>query len=514
MVERQIIIGLITSTEFQQSIKDRWNVRLFESGAATRIASWCKEYFDKYRKAPGRDIEGIFHEKMKAAKRMPEEVVADIEDILEGLSDEFESQSEFNVGYLVERAVNYFNERHLSIYSEEIKALLSQGKPLEAEKLASSFKPLAKESASWIDLSDVKVLDRIEKAFNQSNECLIEYPFELGEFWNGQLVREGFVAFMASEKRGKTFMLLDLAMRACRQKRRVAFFQAGDMTEGQQIKRISTYLTKRSYNKQYSGLMYEPIKDCARNQNDECNKDERECSFGIYTKKTEKEIRKETTIGDLITAYKDNPEYTPCTACEEFTKSHWGCPWLKEVDTGKPLSAKEAKEAYQDFFINYGRQFKLSSHPSGTLTVRQAQTIMDIWESQDGFTPDVIIFDYADIMDDEVVKEFRHKQNKIWMDMRGLSQSRKALVITVTQADSDSYTRDTLGMENFSEDKRKFAHVTAMYGLNQDHHGREKAIGIMRINEIVVRESDFSIRNQIHVLQNLKRGRPVLESYW
>jgi hypothetical protein len=510
MIERQIITGLIVSTDFQRSIKDRWNVRLFESGAATRIASWCKEYFDKY----GKDIEGIFQEKMRNAKRMSEEVVTDIEEILEGLSEEYETQTDFNVDYLVERAVKYFNERHLSIHSEEIKALLGQDKLLEAEKLASSFKPLAKDSGSWIDLSDVKVLDRIEKAFNQSNECLIEYPFELGEFWNAQLIREGFVAFMASEKRGKTFMLLDLAMRACRQKRRVAFFQAGDMTEGQQIKRISTYLTKRSYSERYSGLMYEPIKDCVLNQNDECNKDEREGSFGVFTKKNEKEIRKDITMSDLITTFKDNQEYVPCTACEEFKKSHWGCPWLKEVDTGKPLSAKGAKEAYQDFFINFNRQFKLSSHPSGTLTVKQAQTIMDIWESQDGFTPDVIIFDYADIMDDEVIKEFRHKQNKIWMDMRGLSQSRKALVITVTQTDADSYTKDTLGMENFSEDKRKYAHVTAMYGLNQDKHGREKGIGIMRINEIVVRESDFNIKNQIHVLQNLRRGRPVLESYW
>jgi len=69
-------------------------------------------------------------------------------------------------------------------------------------------------------------------------------------------------------------------------------------------------------------------------------------------------------------------------------------------------------------------------------------------------------------------------------------------------------------MENFSEDKRKYAHVTAMYGLNMDHKGREKELGILRINEIVIRESDFNNQTQVHVLQNLRRGQPCLTSYW
>jgi hypothetical protein len=84
----------------------------------------------------------------------------------------------------------------------------------------------------------------------------------------------------------------------------------------------------------------------------------------------------------------------------------------------------------------------------------------------------------------------------------------------VTQADAASYEKNSLGLSNFSEDKRKYGHVTAMYGLNQDVDGREKKIGIMRINEIVVREGEFDTSSQIHVLQNLRRGRPFLYSYY
>jgi len=98
--------------------------------------------------------------------------------------------------------------------------------------------------------------------------------------------------------------------------------------------------------------------------------------------------------------------------------------------------------------------------------------------------------------------------------LRGLSQERHVLVVTATQADSESYERKRLTMSNFSEDKRKLSHVTAMYGLNQDPQGREKKLGILRINEIVVREGEFSNDREVWVLQDLAAGRPFLESFF
>ena len=69
-------------------------------------------------------------------------------------------------------------------------------------------------------------------------------------------------------------------------------------------------------------------------------------------------------------------------------------------------------------------------------------------------------------------------------------------------------------MSNFSEDKRKLAHVTAQYGLNQDPQGREKKLGILRVNEIVVREGDYSNDREVHIHQDLAAGRPFLESFF
>jgi hypothetical protein len=511
MIERRVITGLIISTDFIQQLHGKWDASLLESNTAKRIASWCLEYFDKYDKAPGKEIGSIFDQKIRNG--LPKNLIADIEDILDSLSKDYEKES-INVPYLVDESIAYFNERHLRKHTERINGMVEAGQLLEAQKEALSFKPISKESGNWIDLSNPSVLDNIDRAFTSSTECLIHFPGPLGTFWNDQLVRDGFVAIMSCEKRGKSFLLLEFAIRAAKQKRKVAFFQAGDMTEGQQLKRIAIRLAKKSNLEKYSGKMLEPVCDCIFNQTGKCDRKERRGDYGIFEKMNEEQIRREITMNELKEAYENNPDYTPCSVCKEYSSNCWGTPWVKEINTGHPLSSNEAKKAIEKFFIKYNRQFKLSTHPNGTLTIRQAKTILDIWKKEDGFMPDVIIFDYPDIMDDETVKEFRHKQNKIWMDGRGLSQERHALVIWVTQTDANAYTKNLVRMENFSEDKRKYAHPTAFYALNQDTSGREKALGIMRINEIVIREGEFDSNHQVHVLQNLKRGLPFLSSYW
>jgi len=311
-----------------------------------------------------------------------------------------------------------------------------------------------------------------------------------------------------------TFWLLDMSIRACSQRSKVAFFQAGDMTEGQQLKRLCTYLTKKSSLKKYSGKMHQPVRDCIYNQMNTCDKEERECDFGVFDDKTEEQVRSQITLDDLKEQFKKNPDYIPCHYCEAYKHKKYGAAWLESVDTGNPLTVKEAQDAVEAFFINNKRRFKLSSHANGTLSIKQIKALLDIWEKQDDFVPDVIVIDYADLLVAEGRVEFRHQQNEIWKGMRNLSQERHCLVLTATQADANSYEQNRLKLKNFSEDKRKYAHVTACYGLNQDTKDREKKIGIMRINEIVIREGDFSNSSEVTVLQKLERGRPFLSSYW
>lgn len=510
-IERRIITGLIISTDYISHIRSIWDSQLLGSGTAKRLANWCIEFYDKYKKAPGQEIESIF---LKETKNEKKENIKDIEDILADLSDEYEHQEKFNVPYLIDQTIQYFDERNLRAFTERIQDDLDAGDILQAKTEAASYTSPTSSEKKDIDLSNKEVLKNVERAFNLTSQTVFKFPRQLGEFMNDQLIRGGFVGVMAPEKRGKTFFLLECAITASRQGANVAFFQAGDMTEDQQLKRICVKLARKSDKEKHSGKMYEPVRDCVYNQLDTCDRKQRECNFGVFEEKTKEFLRRDITKDELVECFEDNDDYSPCYNCSDYWKNKWGATWLKKIDTGSPLGVHEAKKIVEKFFIKNNRRFKLSSHPSKTLKVSEIDTILDLWEREDGFVADLILIDYADILAPESNIEFRHQENDKWMRLRALSQKRHALVIVPTQADANSYKRDTLQIDNFSEDKRKYAHVTAMYGLSQDKNGREKELGIMRINEILIREGGSIRGTQVYVLQNLNRGQFALSSYW
>lgn len=516
-VERQIVTGLIVSDEYVRRVKPILNLSLMESPELRIVAQWCLEYFDTYSKAPDRDIESIFIDNVRAGKLSKADSQY-IEEMLASLSDEYGRGEKFNAPYLYDKTVRYLKAQEIRRHNEQVQALVEAGQVEEAEKVLKSFVPMIVEDEDrGIELSDESVLERIDRAFSETNQPVLSYPGALGEMWNDQLVRGAFFTLLAPEKRGKSWMLLDMCLRGIRQKANVALFISGDMTEAQVLRRICIYIAKKSDKERYCGERFRPVGDCVLNQLDLCDKDARNCDHGVFEgvslSSFESNINEFINFDTLKQKFEDYPDYRPCDS--------YGCPdrigsvWLEKVPPTTPLSAEEAKRKLVKFFRRYKRRFRLITYPAGTLSVGEIKRRLDEWERYDGFVPDIVAIDYADLLvpDDNRISEFRHRQDHIWKALRALSQERHVLLITATQADADSYKRGRLSMENFSEDKRKLAHVTAQYGLNQDPNGREKKLGILRINEIVVREGAYSSDEEVHVLQDLAAGRPFLESY-
>ena len=492
-IVQKIVMGLIVSTEHLQEIRPIWNEKLLQSRTAKIMSKWCIVYFDKYKKAPFKDISNIYYAELRQGG-LDEDLAEEIEeDILPELSLQYETEGTFNYQYLLDQSYIYLQERHLQTFGERVIELIASGETTEAEKVALEYSPLTKDNGTDIDLSHEEVKDRVDKAFASAGTPVIQFPGPVGEFLNPQLTRGAFVAFMAAEKRGKSFWLLEMAIRASRQKYSVAFFQAGDMTEGEQLVRTAMYLAQKSDKEKYTGTLYIPSKDCIHHQLGTCEKKERECNFGPFEdgQWDADEIRKRINYDSLLEAYEEYPKYKPCYNCSDYWKYAWGVPWLEKITVKHKLEAEEAKQVFDKFFIKTNRRFKLSSHANGTLSVEKINSILDVWERMDGFIPDVIVVDYADILVPGIKMEFRHEQNHVWKALRGMSQARRALVITATQADAKSYEQDRLNLSNFSEDKRKYAHVTAMYGINQDFKGREKKMGMMYLNELVMRSDAF-----------------------
>ena len=409
-IEHRICIGMIVSTEYVQQIAPLWNPRLIEGPGSKMLALWCMEYFNKYNKSPGKEIWNIYFNKKDT---LQDGLAEDIEtDILPGLSDKHEEEP-FNLPYLVDQTHTFFNRRNLEIHADDINGFLLEDNLIEAEKLASEYKPIANDPGNEVDFKSEEALDKVEKAFKNTGDVLIEYPRQLGRFWNHQLVRNGFVALLSIEKRGKTFWLMDMAVRATRQKRKVAFFQAGDMTEDEQIMRICIHLTGRSNLKEYSGKMWVPVRDCIYNQLSTCDKEQRECDFGALEDQTEKQIRTELSRVQIMEARKIYTGYKPCHNCKEFwEKRGYGSMWLERINTRAPLTLNEAKNKFRKTFTDKGN-LRLSTHINGSLTVKDINSYLDLWEKQHNFVPDVIIIDYADMLVTEFNSYFRQQQNEI-----------------------------------------------------------------------------------------------------
>jgi hypothetical protein len=502
-IERKIVIGLITSTQYITEVAKLKKLEYLDSSSARLLSSWCFEYYNKYNTAPGKEIESIFAEKIRNGLR--EEQIEDISNILSSLSDEA-INLDFNVQYLLDQTVRYLKQQELIAIANQIKNGVEKDEVEEVEKLVLEYLPVQTEDKTVVDPFDQ--LETVKSAFLTAQENVIKFPKALGQFWNEQLVRGGFVALLAAEKRGKSYLLLEMAMRAVQTGSKVAFFQAGDMTEEQQLRRMYIYLAKRSDRERYCKEIYMPVVDCWFNQTGECSCKEREGVDSLFTSiMKQNDVTKEI----LLDAIEATPGYLVCRNCNNFQ----GAVYLEKQPAVEVLTWKGAYKKVSEWRKKYAGKMKLSTHPNDSLSVRDIDNILEQWRKVENFIPDVVIVDYADILiaDPDATKlDWRNQQNAIWKKLRKLSQVRDCLVLTATQAAASSYKKDTIDLTDFSEDKRKFAHVTAMYGMNQTPE--EKKLGILRLNELVVRESDFDSTRQVKVLQCLSRGRPLIGSYF
>lgn len=496
-LEKRFIIGLIVNDRFIRESRQIYKSEYISSQPVNTIAQWCYKYYEDYEQAPKQHINDLFDAK---ESKLDESLSGFIETLLQQLEDEWEHADKFNVDFLLNEVETYFKSKSLLALSASIRECVSTGNIIEAEALQSQYNMVQLVKGGGIDpFSDETA---IEEALIESDaEPLFKIPGALGEIMNPQFVRAGFIALIGPEKRGKSFWIDELAIRAYRNRCNVVLFECGDMTKNQRIARIHSYLAKKPLAKFYRSdkPIKIPIPDCLKNQDNSCNEKERTGSIGCLDKNGNF-----MSIGDAETA-----GYMPCNKCKLIQ----GTLWWKFEDV-KPLSIQEAIENGKKFMGRArGRRFKLSVHENSSLNVKKADAQLEVWKNTEGFVADVILFDYAGIMaPEDSRKEHRNQVNDTWKAMRALSQKWQACVVTVDQTDADSYDKENIGLRNFSEDKRKYGHVTAMYSLNQTDIERKQ--GIMRVGELVVRQGATDATRKVYVLECRQVGRINLGSYF
>lgn len=453
--ERQILIGMIVDDFVVANVAERWDGKLFAGKWSNLLATWCVEFYRRYDRAPGSAIEARFESWSQSGG--DEDTVSLVERFLESLSGEYETLSkEINSDYLIDRAAHHFNRVRVDNLRKALEGDVDTSRIDLAVDRIRSFDHVEMGQGSAIDV--LQDQQAIRDAFEKRSEPLITYSGALANFFGNSLERDGFIAFMGPEKRGKTFWLMDVAWRAVLQRRRTAFFAVGDMSQDQMLRRFASRACRRPL---HAGTIKYP---------------------------------------KMLNRDPDSDIAEPLIEQRTFTNAlTWKRAWKIFQETCRRKI--KSKDPY----------LRMSVHPNSSINVAGIKSIISGWERR-GWVPDVIVIDYADILAPPAGSgtESREQTNASWKQLRALSQSLHCLVVTATQSDAQSYNADTVRRSHFSEDKRKLAHVTGLIGLNATEP--EIALGLMRLNWIVLRESKFTESQCVHVAGCLDIANPAVLS--
>lgn len=439
---------MITDNTVCSRIGSKWSPEgLFASPPENLLATWCISYQSKYSKAPGREIEVIFEAWASKKEEIEKNIVEFMEKMLHYMSGEYENQSPVSSEYILDLAGKLFNRVRMQRVVESVESDLSIN---DVEKAQNKIRDLVK-----VDLGVGSIFkpgedfELWQEALEGNQvETLVHYPKALGKFLEGDFCRECLVAWIGATGSGKSWWLLDLGYRAVRQRRRVAFFEVGDMSRNQFLRRMGQRVLRRPKN---SEIVAYPVE---------------------FTKKEDPPKIDQRKLEGI----------TPQECLDAWRKVQWR----------------------RDLF-------RLSCHSNRSVDVKGIESQLFDW-SREGWVADIVIIDYADILApmSTGTKDLRDQINETWMYLRRISQDFHCLVVTATQGDAGSYDCRLITRSNFTNDRRKIDHVTGKIGINSISSEKEK--GITRLNWLKRRDFGFSEMRQIYVAGCLAIGCPVIES--
>ena len=507
-IERQLVTGLIVSEQFIREIQPILKISDLQLPFARTVATWCLEFYNTHKSAPGKIIRDIFIERRK--HDLDSDQAELIEDFLVSISDEYESGETFNVNYYLEKATLHLRSTSCQNLAREITKAISGGRIEEAEALAKGYERVSRPTSKGVDpINDNQV---IANAFAENaGDKLFKLPGAVGDAM-GFFERGWLAAYVGASGMGKTWWLMLTALKALFSGYNVIVLSL-EMSEKQMTNRIWHYISGMPTRK-WAGEMLVPVWDCERNQRGTCDFSKKRAGKINLITGDDSEVWLPQRKSALQEFDKENPNgYLPCTACMG-SKAFVCTNWYKKVSKEELTVAKvlKKKQAMKRSAMIRGSKFHLVEFPSGQLTMSELRAYLYNLEQYDGFIPDVIITDYADkFKPEQNYGEPRHGINEIWEGHKGLAQEKNACVITASQSNT-SRTGKKIKPGDWAEDIRKKNLVDAGMALNMTDE--QKIRGIMECSMMKARHDFFDGGANVKVLHQLKIGRPYLSSYF
>ncbi len=381
----------------------------------------------------------------------------DIKDVLTSLPD-----PPTNPQRVIDQADKLFQKIHWERHVDSLKDALNRDNLTACHQLHQAFHRVSTNVTIAVDPFSQPAI--VDDAYSESSHSLLRFdtPDEAA-FFQDVFARDTFVAFLGAEKSSKSFHIFHIGYQALRTGLHVAHFECGDLSQRQVIRRIA----------QRTALI----------------------------------PRKASTVKYPISFEVKKPEYAKNSELEFVLEYE-----PREFSAGLSNDVANQIFAAQSWYNFANPQYKLVCRPTRTLSVPDIDTILDEWSMQ-GWNPDFILIDYADILaNTSKHTEVRHQIDDIWGKLRSLSQKWHCCVVTATQATSAAIKATHLTEEHVSEAKVKKAYVTSMLGVHATEW--EAKHHVKKLNKILDRGDEASPTDPMYEATCLPFANPCVIPFY
>lgn len=442
-VQENLCVLLTYSDEHCLTIRNVMDVELW-GGPYRELARRIYEFVDRYKKAPKDHIADLM------ADKLDKKAEASIyEDILFGIRDQKDT---INSEYVMGQLGTLIKRQSLRTIAVDLAKALQRDTDESLEQAEALIKSATAQSVSVFDPGlRLSNKDRVLDFLEQQTHC---FPTGIPEFDKRGFgpTRKELWLYIAAAKRGKTWMLIQLAKMATLHRLRVCHITL-EMSE------------------------------------DRCAQRYLQAMFAM-SKRKERQI---------VTKF-ERDQLGRLTGFEEAEVS----PKLSMDD---PNVRKKLEKRITAFGPRVLDNIYIKQFPTGSLSVRQLEQYLDGLESGERFVPDLLIVDYPDLM--KIDKDnYRLGIDEIYKQLRGIAVERNLALAVVSQGNRSSEKAKNVGSGHVAEAWSKIAHADCIITYNQT--SAEHKMGLARLHVAGGRNDEDKIT--LCISQNYAMGTFVVDS--
>lgn len=450
--ERLYLSILIANTDILKQVFPVLDANLFTTPYSKRLCRWVIGYYEANKKAPHDNINALFVEKRKEIHDAEE--MTHIRMVLQKMNDSWASYEHHDTNYTVEQIIKFLTEQKLRNTAEQMLVSLNAGNTENAEHILGNYRPIVLNNGNNFDLS--KDTQKIIEAMKPNASKLFRIGGVLGDAL-GWFNRGEVSVCMGPTKSGKSFLMLHIAMEAMFQGMKILYINA-ELSERMMVGRIWEYVLGQPISlddgkKNFRYTMLEPT--------------ESPTTFTVvHTNVTPVNV-----LSDML------------PKAEEGTVEY-----LKHIED---VTRPQVQALQQQLLGEVSQNFRMFTTPRNGFTLTGLEQCLDNFRNYENFNPDMVVVDYADLIQIHTKMDDLAKEDYVWRSLGGISQERDIVLLTATQGNRKSADgKKYAASEGVGGAYKKLSHIGKLFCIA--YEGEEEEDNIRRVFHSLERDGACS----------------------